>query len=70
MPSVYCTTIAPFRVADIEMTPEECTPADAIGWMVYTEGGPRYFYRTKREACTASEALEAGIVPAGGRRWW
>lgn len=66
----YCTTVAPFRIAEGEQTPEYCQPKDADGWEAYRDGGRRYFYRTKREACAASDALEAGGFPVGGYPFW
>lgn len=67
---VYCTYIGPFRVSEGEASPEQCKPADAIGWETYRDGGPRYFYKTKREAVAASDILEFGGFPENGRAWW
>ena len=67
---VYCTYIGPFRVSEGETSPEQCKPADAIGWETYRDGGLRYFYKTKREAVAASDILEVGGFPENGRAWW
>ncbi len=66
----FCTTIAPFLIPDGEGTPEQCAPKDAMGWEAYRNGGRRYFYRTRREARAASQALENGGFPVGGYPWW
>jgi hypothetical protein len=67
----FSTTIAPFRLAEGENTPEQCAPKDAEGWMTFSDPtGPAYYYRTKREAITASEMLEVGAIPSFGRPWW
>jgi hypothetical protein len=68
--TTHCTTIAPFRIAEGEQEPEQCSPESREGWMTYTDKGPAYYYKTKREAATASEALQVGIIPSGGRPWW
>ena len=68
--TAYCTTVAPFRIAEGEGTPERCAPANADGWEAFRDGGRRYFYKTKREACAASERLEVGGFPVGGYPFW
>lgn len=71
---MFCTTIAPFRVAEGEQTAEQCAPKDADGWMAYLSTtinpAPVFYYRTKREACLASEALEVGVIPSFGQPFW
>ena len=67
---IICNTIAPFRIAEGEQTPERCRADQAEGWETYNDGGRRYFYRTKREACAASEALARGDFPQGGYPFW
>ena len=68
--TAYCTTVAPFRIAEGEQSPESCRPDQAEGWEAYRDGGRSYFYKTKRAACAASEALEMGGFPVGGYPWW
>lgn len=70
MSARYCTTIRPFRIPEGETSPESCKPDDADGWEAFCEEDRRYFYRTKREACAASEALEIGAEPQGGLPFW
>ena len=67
---LHCTYIGPFRVSEGETSPEQCKPADAIGWETYRDGGRRYFYKRKRDAAAASEILERGEFPDDGRPWW
>lgn len=67
---MHCTYIGPFRVSEGETSPEQCRAADCMGWETYRDGGRRYFFKTKREAAAASEILERGEIPNGGRAWW
>lgn len=64
--------IEPFRIAEGEQTPEACAASSADGWRVMSENPMlrAYYYRRKALARKALAALNGGITPEGGARFW